>query len=268
VSASATPGSSIPTVTPVHRPSLKLALWFGAAGILATLLLFPYLLAMMPLKFAMLRQPWWVVMLAQALQTGVLCLLLGWLGLLLGARHGLDASWLRAWVYRQPRNPAARPRWLLAVVLGVSSALLVAAISLLFLHPAAGATSRSLDWAWRGALASFYGGIVEEVECRLFVVSLFVWLLARLNHRQALPWMFVTAIVLAALLFGAGHLPALFAAGMAHTPLIIARIVLLNALVGLVTGGLFWKYGLEHAMVAHFSADLVLHVALPLTSSL
>jgi hypothetical protein len=114
----------------------------------------------------------------------------------------------------------------------------------------------------------YYGGIVEETECRLLLVSLFVWLLAWLNHRQARPWMFVVAIVLSALLFGAGHLPAAFAIGMAHAPFAIARIVLLNALVGLVTGTLFWKYGLEHAMLAHFCADLVLHVAAPLAASL
>ena len=80
--------------------------------------------------------------------------------------------------------------------------------------------------------------------------------------------MFVVAITLAALLFGAGHLPTAFAIGMAHAPFAIARIVLLNALVGLVTGTLFWKYGLEHAMLAHFCADLVLHVGLPLAASL
>jgi membrane protease YdiL (CAAX protease family) len=258
--------SSLPA--PARTPNLKLALWLGAAGVLATLLLFPYLLALMPLKFALLRQPWWLVMLLQSAQAGVLCLLLGWLGLALGARHGLDAPWLRAWVYRQPRDPSAQPRWRLAIVLGLSSAVLVTAISLLFPHAGAATPARSIDWAWRGALASFYGGLVEEVECRLFLVSLFVWLLAALNRRQARPWMFVSAIVLAALLFGAGHLPAAFGIGMHHALLPIARIVLLNALVGLVTGALYWKFGLEHAMIAHFSADLVLHVALPLASAL
>jgi hypothetical protein len=118
--------------------------------------------------------------------------------------------------------------------------------------------------AWRGALAVFYGGIVEEVLCRLLPVSALVWLLARCNRRVVRPWMFVLAIALAALLFGAGHLPAAHAAGLLGTPLLVARIVLLNAVVGAVTGGLFWKYGLEHAMLAHFCADLVLHVALPL----
>jgi hypothetical protein len=106
------------------------------------------------------------------------------------------------------------------------------------------------------------------VACWLFLVSLFVWLLALPHRRQPRPWMFVGAIVLAARLFGAGYLPAAFGIGMPHALLPLARIVRLNALVGAVTGTLFWKFGLEHAMVAHFSADLVLHVAIPLASAL
>jgi hypothetical protein len=37
-------------------------------------------------------------------------------------------------------------------------------------------------------------------------------------------------------------------------------------LAGTVFGALFWKLGLEHAMVAHFCADLMLHAALPALS--
>lgn len=252
-----------------RRPHLKLALLLGVAGILATLALSPYLIALMPLKFAASPVPLWVLLTAQALQAGVLCWLLGWLGLFLGVQHGLDAPWLRAWVYRQPCDPARHAHWWLAALLGAMAALLVIGIELIrspWHHSID--TAAALGSAWRGALASFYGGIVEETECRLLLVSLFVWLLAWLNHRQARPWIFVVAIVLAALLFGAGHLPAAFAIGIAHAPFAIARIVLLNALVGLLTGTLFWKYGLEHAMLAHFCADLVLHVAAPLAASL
>ncbi|WEN14427.1 CPBP family intramembrane metalloprotease [Rhodanobacter sp. AS-Z3] len=254
-----------PPELPVRGPHLKLALLLGVAGALAALALSPYLLAVMPLKFALLPMPLWVALGAQAVQAGLLCWLLGWLGLFLGAHHQLDAPWLRAWVYRQPR-PSFRPqRWWLAALLGVLVALLIISIDLIASHGPTGTSAHaSFGAAWRGGLASFYGGIVEETECRLFLVSLFVWLLAWTNQRQAKPWMFIVAIVLAALLFGAAHLPAAFAMGMAHTPLVIGRIVLLNALVGLVTGSLFWKYGLEHAMLAHFCADLVLHVALPL----
>lgn len=253
-----------PPVLPVQRTNLRLALLFAIAALLATLALFPYLLAMMPAHLAALKLPLpWVIAL-QSVQAAVLCGVLGWIGLTLGMRHGLDAPWLRAWLEHRAVEPRWRARWGYALALGALSALLVLALMHLAAsaHPAPHTTPTG--WAWRGLLASFYGGVVEEVECRLFLVGLFVWLLARCHRGTALPWMFVVAIVLAALLFGAGHLPGAFAAGMAYAPLAIARIVLLNALVGCVTGGIFWKWGLEHAMLAHFAADLVLHVAAPL----
>ncbi|MFC5435566.1 CPBP family intramembrane glutamic endopeptidase [Rhodanobacter umsongensis] len=257
--------SATPATLPSRTPHLKLALLFGAAGALATLALLPYLLALMPQKFAAMPLPLPVVAGAQIAQAGLLCWLLAWLGLCLGTPYGLDAPWLRAWIYRRPRDPAGHPHWGLAALLGVLAAVVVAGLSLLGPKEAVEQAATATGWAWRGFLASFYGGIVEEVECRLFLVAVMVWLLARCNRRVARPWMFVLAIVLAALLFGAGHLPAAFAIGMAHTPALITRIVVLNALVGVVTGGLFWKYGLEHAMLAHFCADLVLHVGVPLT---
>ena len=224
----------------------------------------PYLLALAPAQFAVFPWPLPVTVMVQATATGVLCWLLGWAGLRLGAPHGLDAPWLRAWVYRRPRDPARRSHWWLAALLGVLAALLVIGLSLLGPQPAHTETAIA---AWRGALALFYGGGVEEVLCRLFPIGAMVWLLARGNARVARPWMFLLAIVLAALLFGAGHLSAAHAAGMLGTPLLVARIVLLNAVVGIVCGDLFWKYGLEHAMLAHFCADVVLHVALPLTGA-
>jgi membrane protease YdiL (CAAX protease family) len=142
--------------------------------------------------------------------------------------------------------------------------VLVLGLSLLGSNEATQHGSHAFANACRGFFASFYGGIVEETEFRLVPISAAVWLLARCNGRVARAWMFIVAIVLAALLFGVGHLPAAFATGMAHAPLPILRIVLLNALVGVVSGTLFWKYGLEHAMVAHFSTDLILHVVAPL----
>ncbi len=67
------------------------------------------------------------------------------------------------------------------------------------------------------------------------------------KRRPRLVW---AAIILAAVLFGLGHLPAL--AGMVTlTPLIVFRTVLLNALGGLLFGWLFWRRNLETAIVAH-----------------
>jgi hypothetical protein len=42
----------------------------------------------------------------------------------------------------------------------------------------------------------------------------------------------------------------------------------LNGLGGLAFGWLYWKRGLESAMMAHFSADIVLHVITPLVATL
>src|SRR5262249_31387873 len=154
-----------------------------------------------------------------------------WLGLTVGAPYGLDAPWIRAWVERPPRLPAIRARWLLAVLCGAFAGVLVAGLSLLWPGPSgAASTGDGFSWMWRGALAAFYGGIVEEVQSRLLLVSLFVWLLARLSRRQPGAWIFVVAVLLAALLFGIGHLPAAVAAGVARTPLQGTRIVVLNML--------------------------------------
>ena len=67
---------------------------------------------------------------------------------------------------------------------------------------------------------------------------------------------------------GALVAPVSQAASLLGTPLLVARIVLSNAVVADVYGGLFWAYGLERAMLAHFCTDRVLHVALPLAGSL
>jgi membrane protease YdiL (CAAX protease family) len=107
-----------------------------------------------------------------------------------------------------------------------------------------------------------YGGIVEELLLRWGVMTLLVWLGWRLLQRDgglpkpAIVW---TAVILAALLFGVGHLPAL--AGMVVlTPILVIRTVLLNALGGLLFGWLFWRYNLETAMVSHAAFHIGLFV--------
>jgi len=111
-----------------------------------------------------------------------------------------------------------------------------------------------------GFLASFYGGIAEEVLLRLFLLTAFMFLL------QWIGWpglsSFWAANILSAILFGAGHLPAaknLFGLNA----IVVWRTIILNAIGGIVFGYLYWRYSLEIAMVAHFSADIVIHVGMP-----
>jgi hypothetical protein len=108
----------------------------------------------------------------------------------------------------------------------------------------------------------FYGGILEELLLRWGFMSLLLWIGWRVVQRgqgAPRPWLVWTAIVLAALLFGIGHLPAL-AALVEPTPLLIVRTVLLNALGGVLFGWLFWRRSLEVAMVSHAAFHVGLFV--------
>jgi membrane protease YdiL (CAAX protease family) len=120
---------------------------------------------------------------------------------------------------------------------------------------------------WQGFLASFYGGISEEIVMRLFFMTFVVWLISKITKTKGkaienslLVWI---SIFIAALLFGLGHLP-ITAELMTLTPIIIFRALLLNGIGGVVFGWLYWKKGLESAMIAHFSADIIIYVCLPL----
>ena len=116
-----------------------------------------------------------------------------------------------------------------------------------------------------GLLASFYGGIAEELQLRLFLMTLLVWMLTFAGrHRPRAP-LFWMAIVIAAIAFGAGHLPAAEKI-WGLDAIVVVRTVLLNAIGGVVFGWLYWKRGIEMAMLGHFSADIVLHVIAPLAT--
>lgn len=112
-------------------------------------------------------------------------------------------------------------------------------------------------------MASFYGGINEELLMRLFGLSAIAWLLARIWHTTSgspTTGVFWVANILLAVLFALGHLPALKALVSNITPVLLMRTLVLNMAVGLVCGWLFWNYGIVSAMLAHFAADIVYHV--------
>jgi membrane protease YdiL (CAAX protease family) len=193
--------------------------------------------------------------------------LLSFLGLRMGHAVGLGSPLLQGLLQR--RAPVWRElRPLHSVALGVVAALVVIAASGVLdpllptpLHPIAdpGAGRSALN----GLLASFYGGIAEELQLRLFLMTLLVWLLSRIGHRPTGPATYWAAIMIAAVLFGAGHLP-VAAKVWGLDGIVILRTIALNAIAGLAFGWLYWKRGVEMAMLGHFSADIVLHVLAPL----
>lgn len=115
--------------------------------------------------------------------------------------------------------------------------------------------------AWVGFLASLYGGINEEVLLRLFLFTLVYFLFRKifkfeLQSRTTFLW--ITNVIVA-ILFGLGHLPAVFKIAEPSSYEIF-RVLLLNGIPGIVFGWLYWSRGLWAAVAAHFVTDLVVHV--------
>jgi membrane protease YdiL (CAAX protease family) len=140
-----------------------------------------------------------------------------------------------------------------AAALGFALGLALAAVDTLVApHLGAQFAATTSAQASVTALATgmLYGGLTEEVILRWGAMTLVAWISLSLLGRQRHAVAMVIAIVVAAGLFAAAHLPAL-AAHVELTPALVARTLLLNGIAGLLYGWLFWRRHLEAAMAAH-----------------
>jgi hypothetical protein len=158
--------------------------------------------------------------------------------------------------------PRLRPQLPLAVASGLILAVFISLLDMVFIttitQELQEMQSSQIHPAAQLIVGMFYGGITEELLLRWGFMTLLVWLGWRIiQHAEGIPSIPVAwgAIILAAILFGIGHLPAM-AAMLPLTAGIIARTVLLNAVGGVLFGWLFWRHSLEAAMVAHASTHL------------
>lgn len=249
---------------PAASPRARLAVFWGSIGALGSLAVLPYTMALTPSLAARIPVALPIFALAQFAQAFVMLLLLSWIGLRLGQAIGLDAPFARALVYRTPIPFAPRRTLAMAGITGILVGAAIIGLDKAFIQlmpPTSLPASISID-LWKRILACFYGGITEELMTRLFLMTLIVWVLWKVAQKdKASPTFAVILIgvVAAAILFGLLHLPAA-AQVWPLTPIVVARTVLLNAVGGVAFGLLYWRRGLEHAMCAHFFADIVLHV--------
>ena len=159
---------------------------------------------------------------------------------------------LRLWWPRSPswRNDGVVP----GVVAGLSILLVTAGFNLVIPQEL-----RHLGEANQlGILPRFlYGGITEEILLRFGLMTLFVWLITGvMGYRR--PIGYWVAISLAAVLFGAGHLPALYGLVKNPSASLTLYIIIGNSVGGLVFGWVYWRKSLGMAMVAHAMAHVVL----------
>ncbi len=105
-----------------------------------------------------------------------------------------------------------------------------------------------------------YGGVIEEVLLRLFVMSLIIWIAWKIFFRSRTnppTGIIIAANIIAALLFAAGHLPSTMQMYGEMTPMILLRCFLLNGLGGIAFGYLYHRYGIQYSMTAHAGAHIV-----------
>lgn len=180
------------------------------------------------------------------------------IGAALAPRLGLRSHIVEKTVANRPLLPALRAELPLAATLGAIGYGVIVILDRLF-RPLLGEAAQALSMSNQHATISgvlgalLYGGITEELLLRWGMMTLLVWIGWRVVQRSeglprpALVW---SAIVLAAVLFGLGHLPA--TAGIVPLTLpVVARAVLLNGILGVVFGWLYWRRSLESAMLAH-----------------
>ncbi|MEE1283047.1 MAG: CPBP family intramembrane glutamic endopeptidase [Acutalibacteraceae bacterium] len=107
-----------------------------------------------------------------------------------------------------------------------------------------------------------YGGIIEEIMMRLFLMSFIIFVIWKLflkkKSKEEIPTaVFVVANIIIALTFAAGHLPATILMFVELTPLLLIRCFLLNGIGGLFFGELYHKHGIQYAIIAHMGAHII-----------
>jgi membrane protease YdiL (CAAX protease family) len=188
-------------------------------------------------------------------------------GLSLARRMGLGAPLIESWLYHEKSPVRARDSLMYGSLVGIA----VGVVLLVIIIPAAPHmpglpfTSAARAAIWKRVLVCFYGGIDEEVLSRLFLLTLIAWLGTRVFQKQKTRMSTVTfwsANIIVAILFGLGHLPNA-AMVMRITPTVVVLALALNGIAAVSFGYLYWKRGLESAMIAHFCADFVVYVVGP-----
>lgn len=245
----------------VPRLRLGLLLWLaGALGVVVmTVTVLPQLLGQVTLP-----APMWALSIASLAQGALLIGIAAWTGVTLAPMVGLHAHAFEAAVTRRPIAVALRPQLLPGLIAGVVGGTVLFAV-----NRYAPAALAAVQERFNPPLLArvLYGGITEELLLRWGLMTALVWLAWRfLQDRRGAPraayvWL---AIVLSALMFGAGHLPAAKVLVGALDVNVVAFVIGANTAFGLLFGWLFWRHGLESAMIAHALAHVINYFASPL----
>ena len=141
----------------------------------------------------------------------------------------------------------------LSVGVGIAAVMLDELSRPLWLPDAADFPPYAQSWSPQTLLFGVtYGGLTEEIMMRWGLMSLLAWILWRMRGKApaAREGALLGGLIVAALLFAAGHLP-LLGTMLPLTPGPVIRTLALNSAIGIWFGWLYWRHCLEMAMLGH-----------------
>lgn len=185
-------------------------------------------------------------------------------GLVLAKRLGFSLPFLQGFLERKKIENNFIKVLVISIIIGGVVALLLLAIDLVFSKFSGHIEipSALIPPLLERVFAAFYGGINEEVLYRLFAMSFIVWITFKIkstkNKKPTIQGIWI-GIIISSLVFAFLHLSSSLEF-VKTTPLIIVRSMIINGLGGIFYGLLFWKEGLESAMIAHLTTDFILQI--------
>jgi hypothetical protein len=213
-----------------------------------------------------------VMKLVSLIQPSVLLAIAVAVGVAFSHRVGLHSPVAEAAARGEPVMVRLRPQILPGVIAGILvgvALLLLWVFAKPMMPPELAARAEAFNRVMPVAFRLLYGGFTEELLLRWGVMTFFVWLPWRIfrkaEGRPSAPY-FVVAILASALLFAIGHLPVVVALAETLTAATVVFVIAGNSLFGIAAGFLYWKRGLESAMVAHITTHIILLTAISLTS--
>jgi membrane protease YdiL (CAAX protease family) len=195
-------------------------------------------------------------------QPSVILALAVFVGVKLAPGVGLSAPVAEAFSKSSPIRPALAPQVFPGIVGGVfGAAFIVLTGALLTRFMSLETVDRISKFGQLLPLPTrlLSGGITEELLFRWGLMSFLVWAAWRVWQKgRSKPHriIFAGAILLSSLVFAAGHLPVALVLLPQANLSVILFVMIANSTFGVVAGYLYWKKGLESAMIAHIFCHL------------
>lgn len=150
---------------------------------------------------------------------------------------------------------------LMAVVIGFLAATVIVISDAFIFKETMEAINPEYSFSFLYFISSIlYGGIIEEVLMRLFLLTGIVFLLQIVSKKRTNIFILI-AVLLSSVLFGIGHLPAM-ALLIDLTGIIVFRTILINSIPAIGFGYLYVKKGLSYSIIAHMMTHVVIQLLL------